>query len=104
MTHRATSVPSELTCVAENMIPRIILRFLQHLRINTVPTSDRISAAATLEKYEEVISNADRFLKLLHDFCSLGAAMRSVMTKCLIDKDVKTTFLTNIVELHSHHS
>ncbi len=50
MTHRATSVPFELTCVAENMIPRIILRFLQHLRINTVPSTDRISPAATLEK------------------------------------------------------
>jgi hypothetical protein len=51
MSHRATAaVPFELTCVAENMIPRILLRFLQHLRINTVPSTDRISAADTLQK------------------------------------------------------
>jgi hypothetical protein len=43
-------------------------------------------------RYEEVIGNADRFLKLLHDFCSLGAAMRSVMTKCLVDKEVRQSF------------
>jgi len=46
----ATNVPLELTCVAENMIPRIILRFLQHLRINVVPASEKLSAEATLEK------------------------------------------------------
>ena len=33
----------------------------------------------------QVILRADPFLKLLHDFSSLGSAMRTVMTKCLID-------------------
>ena len=34
-----------------------------------------------LERYEKAIDDADRFLKLLHDFSSLGAAMRTVLTK-----------------------
>ena len=31
----------------------------------------------------QVILRADPILKLLHDFSSLGSAMRTLMTKCL---------------------
>ena len=33
----------------------------------------------------QIIQRADPILKLLHDFSSLGSAMRTVMTKGLID-------------------
>ena len=118
---RPANPPSDLTCVAEKLIPRIILRLLQHLRVNIVPPevvntawvgqSNSVSASVppapaaplpgaagavgggannnsgastasnNLKRYEFVIQQADRFLKLLHDLSSLGAAMRSVMTK-----------------------
>ena len=102
--------PSELMCVAEYMIPRIILRLIQHLRINSIPSNAQMDKEAQWyiffsfqiqlfsqsiirfffkfkfrSKCEQVILKSDRFLKLLHDFSSLGSAMRTVMTKCLID-------------------
>ena len=102
-------------CVAEYMIPRVILRLIQHLRINSIPSNAQMDKEAQWSQCEQVSSNsrmkiiatkytwfkiindgffslklqvilrADPFLKLLHDFSSLGSAMRTVMTKCLID-------------------
>ena len=43
--------PLDLMCVAANIMPRIILRLLQHLRINSVPSKPQLSAAETLERY-----------------------------------------------------
>ena len=77
--------PSDLMCVAEYMIPRIILRLIQHLRINSIPSNAQMDREAQWSKCEQIIVKADLFLKLLHDFSSLGSAMRTVMTKCLID-------------------
>ncbi len=93
----ARKAPFELMCVAENIVPRIILRLLQHLRINTVHSQMQLSAAQALEKYEQVIEDAKRFLKLLHDFSSLGAAMRTVLTKALVDMQSYER-LTNVNE------
>ena len=87
--------PTDLMCVAENLIPRIVLRLLQHLRINTVPSSLQNTPEQSLQKYEKAIADASMFLKLLHDFTSLGAAMRTVITKCLIDQQTYVK-LTNI--------
>ncbi len=84
-------------CVAENIIPRIILRLLQHLRINTVHSEMQLNAAQALEKFEQVIDEAQRFLKLLHDFSSLGAAMRTVLTSALVDMQSYER-LTNVNE------
>ena len=89
--------PADLMCVAENILPRVILRLLQHLRVNTVLTRMQLNPAAALEKYEKAIDDADRFLKLLHDFSSLGAAMRTVLTKVLVDKESYAR-LTNVNE------
>ena len=72
-------------CVAEYMIPRVILRLIQHLRINSIPSNAQMDKEAQWSQCEQVILRADPFLKLLHDFSSLGSAMRTVMTKCLID-------------------
>ena len=55
--------PEDLMCVAENILPRIILRLLQHLRVNTVLTRMQLTPAGALERYEKAIDDADRFLK-----------------------------------------
>eukprot|EP00094_Tigriopus_californicus_P009370 TCALIF_09035-PA protein Name:"Similar to Ubr3 E3 ubiquitin-protein ligase UBR3 (Mus musculus)" AED:0.13 eAED:0.13 QI:208/0.88/0.8/1/0.88/0.9/10/0/606 len=94
---KPVSPPPELMCVAENMVPRIILRLVQHLRVNTVHSSLHIPADQAPERYEKAIEMADRLLKLLHDFSSLGAAMRTVLTKALLDNESYFR-LTNVNE------
>ena len=37
-----------------------------------------------LESYKATIEQADKFLSLLHEFCDMGTAMRSVITRCLV--------------------
>jgi len=83
--------------VAENILPRIILRLVQHLRIHAVPTSAKLTQAKTLERYEKVIEKSERFLKLLHDFSSLGAAMRTVLTRALVDATSYTKLIGRTV-------
>jgi len=82
---RRPGAPEELMCVAENMLPKMILRLLQHLRERSIP-----SVAATpeelLESYKVTIEQADKFLNLLHEFCDMGTAMRSVITRCLVNQ------------------
>ncbi len=90
-----TEPPSKLMCVAEFMVPRIVLRLIQHLRDNAIPSNADMEPAGQLSKCEQVINKADLFLKLLHDFSSLGSAMRTVMTKCLIDPQTYQR-LTNV--------
>jgi len=96
--------PMDLLCVAENIMPRVILRLLQHLRINTVPSDVKLSAAQALEKYEKVIENSDRFLKLLHDFSSLGAAMRTVLTSALVDSSSYSRLTGSAAAEDSEHA
>ncbi len=50
-----------------------------------------------IRRYEQVIEDAKRFLKLLHDFSSLGAAMRTVLTSSLVDMQSYER-LTNVNE------
>ena len=38
-----------------------------------------------LESYKVTIEQADKFLNLLHEFCEMGTAMRSVITRCLVN-------------------
>ena len=47
-----------------------------------------MSLVFSSSRYETVIENTDNFLKLLHDLASMGAAMRSIMTKALTDEEV----------------
>ena len=35
-----------------------------------------------LQSYKDTIEKADKFLNLLHEFCDMGTAMRSVITSC----------------------
>ena len=71
-------------CVAVSMLPRMILRLLQHLRDSSIPAG-AASPEDMLDSYRVTIEQADKFLTLLHEFCDMGTAMRSVITKCLVN-------------------
>ena len=52
--HGPAEPPAELMCVAEYMVPRIILRLIQHLRINSVPSNAQMDPEEQLSKCEQV--------------------------------------------------
>ncbi|XP_020290278.1 E3 ubiquitin-protein ligase UBR3 isoform X2 [Pseudomyrmex gracilis] len=66
--------PSDLMCVAEAMMPRIILRLIQHLREN---------CKMGVPDYRSAIHEADRYLTMLLDLNNMGALMRRVITSAL---------------------
>lgn len=67
------NAPRDLMCVAEAMMPRIILRLIQHLRENSkIPGADKTA-----------IQDADAFITMLLDFNNMGGLMRRVMTQAL---------------------
>ncbi|XP_054287000.1 E3 ubiquitin-protein ligase Ubr3-like isoform X1 [Macrosteles quadrilineatus] len=68
-------VPSDLMCTSEAIMPRLILRLIQHLREN--------SKSALHDAHIVAIMEADNFLTMLHEFSAMGAAMRRVMTAAL---------------------
>ncbi|KAM7303015.1 hypothetical protein ISCGN_018523 [Ixodes scapularis] len=68
--------PPDLLCVAESMMPRVILRLIQHLREH----SDAADAANVDQK---AVQKADGFLTMLHQLSEMGAVMRQVMTNAL---------------------
>ncbi|XP_072397284.1 E3 ubiquitin-protein ligase Ubr3 [Diabrotica undecimpunctata] len=67
--------PTDLMCVAEAMMPRIILRLIQHLREN--------SRMGTADAYKGAIQDADAFITMLSDFNNMGGLMRKVITTAL---------------------
>ncbi|CAL7947523.1 unnamed protein product [Xylocopa violacea] len=69
-----SAAPSNLMCVAEAMMPRIILRLIQHLREN---------CTVGRRNYGAAIQDADEYLTMLIDFNKMGALMRHVMTSAL---------------------
>ncbi|KAH8009627.1 hypothetical protein HPB51_018895 [Rhipicephalus microplus] len=68
--------PPDLLCVAESMMPRVILRLVQHLREH----SNSVDAGAVGQK---AVQEADGFLTMLHQLSEMGAVMRQVMTHAL---------------------
>jgi len=86
-------------CVAENMLPKMILRLLQHLREKSgTPAAaggSGISADDATASYKVTVEEADAFLGLLQDFCDMGTAMRNVIIRCLISGKIYTS-LTSI--------
>ncbi|KAK9883214.1 hypothetical protein WA026_001405 [Henosepilachna vigintioctopunctata] len=69
------NAPSDLMCVAEAMMPRIIFRLIQHLRENSKHGSPDI--------YKGAIQDADSFISMLLEFNNMGGLMRRVMTSAL---------------------
>ncbi|KAL1485543.1 hypothetical protein MTO96_010052 [Rhipicephalus appendiculatus] len=68
--------PPDLLCVAESMMPRVILRLVQHLREH----SNSVDAGTVGQK---AVQEADGFLTMLHQLSEMGAVMRQVMTHAL---------------------
>lgn len=73
--------PTDLMCVAEAMMPRIILRLIQHLRENFKNSSP--------DTYKGGIQDADAFITMLLDFNNMGGLMRRVITSALTNPQVR---------------
>lgn len=69
-------------CVAEAMMPRIILRLIQHLREN--------SRSASTDAYKAAIQDAEMYITMLLEFNNMGGLMRRVMTSALTNPQVQT--------------
>ncbi|CAH0564545.1 unnamed protein product [Brassicogethes aeneus] len=67
--------PTDLMCVAETMMPRVILRLIQHLREN--------SKQSSADAYKDAIQDAESYITMLLDFNNMGGLMRRVMTSAL---------------------
>lgn len=67
--------PSDLMCVAEAMMPRMILRLIQHFRDS--------SKMKNRNDYHLAVEDADLYLTMLLDLNHMGALMRHVMTSAL---------------------
>ncbi|CAL4147715.1 unnamed protein product, partial [Meganyctiphanes norvegica] len=67
-------VPPDLLAIADAIMPRIFLRFIQHCREHS---NDRIGDVL------EAMEDSSLFLDLLQELSRLGAAMRTIMTKAL---------------------
>ncbi|XP_012275050.1 E3 ubiquitin-protein ligase Ubr3 isoform X2 [Orussus abietinus] len=76
--------PSDLMCVAEAMMPRIILRLIQHLRENC-----KVGAP----DYRVAIQDADPYMTMLLDLNKMGALMRHVMTSALTNPQKYRTLM-----------
>ncbi|XP_057658362.1 E3 ubiquitin-protein ligase Ubr3 isoform X2 [Diorhabda carinulata] len=83
------NAPTELMCVAEAMMPRIILRLIQHLREN--------SRMGTADAYKGAIQDADAFITMLLDFNNMGGLMRRVITSALTNPQ-KYRVLNEVLE------
>lgn len=71
--------PPDLLCVAESMMPRVILRLVQHLRQH----SDSLNGGEEGSVGQKAVQEADAFLTMLHQLSEMGAVMRQVMTHAL---------------------
>lgn len=74
------NAPTDLMCVAEAMMPRIILRLIQHLRENFKNGAS--------DAYKGGIQDADPFITMLLDFNNMGGLMRRVITSALTNPQV----------------
>lgn len=79
--HTDGGAPPDLLCVANAMMPRLILRLIQHMRQNSV----------SLDGFLGAVQAADKFITMLYDLSSMGAAMRQVMTHALTNPQVFQT-------------
>ncbi|BES96712.1 Putative zinc finger in N-recognin (UBR box) [Nesidiocoris tenuis] len=74
------AAPTDLMCVTEAVMPRIILRLIQHLRES--------SKSGAQDAHLVAIQEADAFLTMLNDLSAMGAAMRRTMTSALTNPSI----------------
>lgn len=72
-------VPPDLLAIADALMPRIFLRFIQHCREHS---------SESLKQVQEAMEESSLFLDLLQELSRLGAAMRKTMTKSLCNPKV----------------
>lgn len=75
------AAPPDLLCVANAMLPRLVLRLIQHLRLNSTSLNGLLGA----------VNSSDRFIDMLHNLSSMGAAMRQVITHALTNPQIYKT-------------
>ena len=92
-------VPPELMCVAENMLPKMILRLVQHLREKSVsiPLNSKSESQSSNSRQQVSLDDAEKFLSLLHEFCDMGSAMRAVIITCLISNKIYTHLTRDVL-------
>ncbi|XP_060803567.1 E3 ubiquitin-protein ligase Ubr3 [Amyelois transitella] len=78
---RPGTVPADLMCVAEAMMPRLILRLLQHFRENSFSSG----AQNNSDSYRIAVHECEFYVQMLMEFNNMGDLMRSAMTKALIN-------------------
>ncbi|XP_051885288.1 LOW QUALITY PROTEIN: E3 ubiquitin-protein ligase ubr3 [Pristis pectinata] len=84
--HRSTSsssipsVPNELMMMSEHILPRVILRLVQHLRDGY---SESVSDPATERDLQKTLQQMEPLISLLEDLTKMGGAMRSILTRVL---------------------
>ena len=57
-----------------------------------------------LQSYKDTIEKADKFLNLLHEFCDMGTAMRSVITSCLVNSSHYQLLTEQILSTDSEYA
>ncbi|XP_028172665.1 E3 ubiquitin-protein ligase Ubr3 [Ostrinia furnacalis] len=82
---RPGTAPAELMCVAEAMMPRLILRLLQHFRENSDNFSTSAGAQSKSDGYRIAVHDCEFYVQMLMEFNNMGDLMRSAMTKALIN-------------------
>ncbi|CAG9786513.1 unnamed protein product [Diatraea saccharalis] len=82
---RPGTAPAELMCVAEAMMPRLILRLLQHFRENSDNFSASPGAQSKSDGYRIAVNDCEFYVQMLMEFNNMGDLMRSAMTKALIN-------------------
>ncbi|XP_019636139.1 PREDICTED: E3 ubiquitin-protein ligase UBR3-like isoform X5 [Branchiostoma belcheri] len=78
--------PHDVLAVAEAIIPRILLRVVQHFRDHCRPGTDGYEADM------DAVHDADSVLSYLHDLTRMGAAMRKVLTHFLTNPQTYKNF------------
>ncbi|XP_037294366.1 E3 ubiquitin-protein ligase Ubr3 [Manduca sexta] len=76
---RPGTVPADLMCVAEAMMPRLILRLLQHFRVNSS------GSQTNSDSYRIAVQECEGYVQMLMEFNNMGDLMRTAMTKALIN-------------------
>ncbi|XP_074027443.1 ubr3 ubiquitin ligase isoform X2 [Leptinotarsa decemlineata] len=72
--------PTDLMCVAEAMMPRIIQRLIQHLRENS---GSDIRGLDIHDTQRKAIQDAENYITMVVDFNNMGGLMRRVITSAL---------------------
>ncbi|CAF1166334.1 unnamed protein product [Adineta ricciae] len=67
---------------AQIVLPRLITRFVQHLRSHASPTQSNLYV--TIDEFDSLSPLFD----LLDDLCDTGSTIRSIFTHCLLDTEM----------------